>query len=120
MLSGGGSAPKILFAFGVGTFVIALAMVASARQPGQPCGTCHTDFAGLTPYGRLFKIGGYTAGGGKYRSTLFPSSDDSDNTKKPYVPPIAMMAIVGFTNTRRLWRRRLHRIAPITMWWFPR
>src|SRR5208283_3619525 len=99
MLSGGGSAPKILFAFGVGTFVIALAMVASARQPGQPCGTCHTDFAGLTPYGRLFKIGGYTAGGGKYRSTLFPSSDDSDNTKKPYVPPIAMMAIVGFTNT---------------------
>jgi hypothetical protein len=111
MLSGGGSAPKILFAFRVGTFVIALAMVASARQPaealpsyarqtGQPCGTCHTDFSGLTPYGRLFKIGGYTAGGGKYRTTLFPSSDDSSNDQKPYVPPLSMMTVVGFTNTQ--------------------
>ena len=48
------------------------ALPSYARQTGQPCGTCHTDFAGLTPYGRLFKIGGYTAGGGEYRSTLFP------------------------------------------------
>ncbi len=75
------------------------ALPSYARQTGQPCGTCHTDFAGLTPYGRLFKIGGYTAGGGRYRSTLFPS-DDSDSAKKPWVPPIAMMAITGFTNTQ--------------------
>ena len=32
------------------------ALPSYARQTGQPCGTCHTDFAGLTPYGRLFKI----------------------------------------------------------------
>ncbi len=70
-----------------------------ARQTGQPCGTCHTDFAGLTPYGRLFKIGGYTAGGGRYRSTLFPSSDDSSTSQKHFAPPIALLAIVGFTNT---------------------
>ncbi len=76
------------------------ALPSYARQTGQPCGTCHTDFAGLTPYGRLFKIQGYTAGGGKYRTTLFPSSDDSANSQKPYVPPIAMMAITGFTNTQ--------------------
>ena len=50
----------------------AKALPSYARQTGQPCGTCHTDFAGLTPYGRLFKIQGYTAGGGAYRSTLFP------------------------------------------------
>jgi len=75
------------------------ALPSYARQTGQPCGTCHTDFAGLTPYGRLFKIGGYTAGGGRYRSTLFPSSDDSSTSKKPDVPPIAMLALVGFTNT---------------------
>ena len=110
MRIGGCGAPKILFALWVGTFVVALAIIVAARQPaealpsyarqtGQPCGTCHTDFAGLTPYGRLFKIGGYTAGGGRYRTTLFPSSDDSSNSQKPYVPPIAMMAIVGFTNT---------------------
>src|SRR5208282_3908161 len=78
----------------------AQALPSFARQTGQPCGTCHTDFAGLTPYGRRFKIGGYTYGGGKYRTTLFPSSDDSTETaKKEWVPPISMMAIVGFTHT---------------------
>ena len=97
------------------------ALPSYARQTGQPCGTCHTDFAGLTPYGRLFKIGGYTAGGGPYRSTLFPdgsggkapyvppmlakslSTPDGNsfiNDQKPYVPPIAMMAIAGFTHTQ--------------------
>jgi len=79
----------------------AKALPSFARQTGQPCGTCHTDFAGLTPYGRRFKIGGYTAGGGRYRTTLFPSDDDStENNKKTWVPPISMMAIVGFTNTQ--------------------
>jgi mono/diheme cytochrome c family protein len=42
----------------------ARALPSYARQTGQPCGTCHTDFAGLTPYGRRFKINGYTNGGG--------------------------------------------------------
>ena len=59
----------------------AKALPSYARQTGQPCGTCHTDFAGLTPYGRLFKIEGYTAGGGPYRTTLFPSSDDSGTSE---------------------------------------
>ena len=44
----------------------ARALPSYARQTGQPCGTCHTDFAGLTPHGRRFKIGG------QYRTTLFP------------------------------------------------
>src|ERR1019366_8398619 len=105
-----------------GTIPPANALPSFARQTGQPCGTCHTDYPGLTPYGRLFKLGGYTAGGGKYRSTLFPSQNDSTNAlaayaKKwgsdlptkapsdtsqsiPYAPPISMMAIVGFTHTQ--------------------
>ena len=53
------------------------ALPSFARQTGQPCSTCHTDFPGLTPYGRLFKIKGCTTGGGPYRTTLFPTSDDS-------------------------------------------
>jgi hypothetical protein len=98
------------------------ALPSYARQTGQPCGTCHTDFAGLTPYGRLFKIQGYTAGGGPYRTTVFPDGSSSGGyippllaksiatpsatsppvtaDEKPYVPPLAMMAIVGFTNTQ--------------------
>src|ERR1022692_2676439 len=108
-----------------GTTPPANALPSYARQTGQPCGTCHTDFPYLTPYGRLFKLGGYTAGGGQYRSTLFPSQNDSTNAlaayaKKwgsglptkapsdnsessqsiPYAPPISMMAIVGFTHTQ--------------------
>ena len=76
------------------------ALPSFARQTGQPCGTCHTDFAGLTPYGRRFKIGGYTAGGGQYRTTLFPIGRFQHDREEPWVPPIAMMAIIGFTNTQ--------------------
>jgi hypothetical protein len=93
-----------------------------ARQTGQPCGKCHTDFPGLTPFGRQFKLGGYTLGGGDYRTTIFPTQEESDSkktllnylpTKAPaanaapaeaapqlWVPPISMMEIVGFTHTR--------------------
>src|SRR6516225_2275205 len=55
----------------------AYALPSFARQTGQPCGTCHTDFPALTPYGRRFKLLGYTTGGGPYRTTPFsrPSVD---------------------------------------------
>jgi hypothetical protein len=76
----------------------ARALPSFARQTGQPCGTCHTDYAGLTPYGRRFKINGYTNGGGQYRTTLFPF-DDSIDKQRPWVPPISMMAVPGFTHT---------------------
>lgn len=107
------------------------ALPSYARQTGQPCGTCHTDFPGLTPYGRKFKLLGYTVGGGPYRTTLFrqfpefkPDPLDSNAranaaksaaTKKSdlskngqiatgqsdtWIPPISMMAIVGYTNTQ--------------------
>jgi hypothetical protein len=101
-LSGFGAGVAAFFAltafFIAGYAPPAEALPSYARQTGQTCGTCHTDFAGLTPYGRLFKIQGYTAGGGAYRSTLFPSSDEATN-QKPYAPPISMMAVVGYTNT---------------------
>ncbi|HEY5503959.1 MAG TPA: hypothetical protein VIK28_02280, partial [Sedimentisphaerales bacterium] len=107
------------------------ALPSYARQTGQPCGTCHTDFPGLTPYGRKFKLLGYTVGGGPYRTTPFSqfpqfkknplesyvNADDvkSEARKKidlskdgqsatgqsdTWVPPISMMAIVGYTNTQ--------------------
>jgi hypothetical protein len=107
------------FIFAAATFGVispADALPSYARQTGQPCGTCHTDFPGLTPYGRRFKIGGYTAGGGPYRTTLFSDSlrkrksdaaaksdtakDGPQDTGDTWVPPIAMMAIVGYTHTQ--------------------
>jgi hypothetical protein len=114
-----------------GTIPPANALPSFARQTGQPCGTCHTDFPGLTPYGRKFKLLGYTTGGGPYRTTPFrqfpqfkPDPLDSyanahdaqsDARKKSalskdgqsapgqsdtWVPPISMMAIVGYTHTQ--------------------
>src|SRR6516162_5859368 len=53
----------------------AQALPSFARQTGQPCGTCHTDFPALTPFGRRFKLLGYTTGGGKFRTTPFPTAD---------------------------------------------
>jgi hypothetical protein len=98
------------------------ALPSFARQTGQACGTCHTDYPGLTPYGRLFKLNGYTAGGGKFRTTIFPSWGNPDNALAAYakkanggdgttlsgqpdmsgvwVPPISMMAIYGYTHTK--------------------
>jgi hypothetical protein len=94
------AAALLLVAFFIVEFAApARALPSYARQTGQPCGTCHTDFAGLTPYGRRFKIGGYTAGGGQYRTTLFPFDDSTKDSKKTWVPPISMMSVVGFSHT---------------------
>jgi hypothetical protein len=54
----------------------ASALPSFAMQTGQPCSACHTAFPELTPYGREFKLNGYTAGGG----LPFPPA-----------PPIAVM-----------------------------
>jgi hypothetical protein len=102
----------------------AQALPSFARQTGQPCGTCHTNFPGLTPFGRRFKLLGYTMGGGLYRTTLFsdnPGPKDAYNELRSYasridgnadapsaapagekgwVPPVSMMAIVGYTHTQ--------------------
>jgi hypothetical protein len=98
----------------------AQALPSFARQTGQPCGACHTDFPALTPYGRRFKLLGYTTGGGQFRTTPFPvfpgpsdsrsqdekmrayakALDGGANDNKDYVPPISMMAFGGFTHTQ--------------------
>jgi hypothetical protein len=62
-----------------------------ARQTGQPCATCHTAFLELTPFGRRFKLGGYTLGGGDWKG-----------------PPFAVMLQPTFTNTRALNQAALH------------
>ena len=84
--------------FVVGLAPSARALPSFARQTGQPCGTCHTDFPGLTPYGRRFKLMGYTVGGGKYRTTPFPTYPI---VRDPALDNLAnyMKAIVSYTAT---------------------
>jgi hypothetical protein len=62
----------------------AQAIPSFARQTGQPCASCHTQFPELTPFGRRFKLGGYTMGGG----LSFMEA-----------PPIAGMIVPTFTHT---------------------
>ena len=54
-----------------------------ARQTGQTCAACHNGFPELTPYGRLFKLNGYTFGGGQSN-----------------IPPISAMTVASFTHTQ--------------------
>jgi hypothetical protein len=49
----------------------AVSLLLYARQTGQPCATCHTAFLELTPFGRRFKLGGYTLGGGDWTGPPF-------------------------------------------------
>src|SRR5580700_4281991 len=84
-------------AFGVSAFAAVVAAAAAlftvsagpaealpsfARQTGQPCAVCHTAFPELTPFGRRFKIGGYTLRGGDWNG-----------------PPLAAFYMTGFTHT---------------------
>src|SRR4051812_27811702 len=64
----------------------ATAVPSFAAQTGQPCTACHVGAFGpqLTPFGRAFKIGGYTQTGGEGIAAQVP---------------LAAMVLGSFTNT---------------------
>ena len=65
------------------------AMPSFSRQTGQACSQCHTQSFGpnLTPFGRDFKLGGYTMGGGKGMNAKLPA--------------LSAMVMGTFTNTQK-------------------
>ena len=65
------------------------ALPSFARQTNQPCGACHVDFPQLTPYGRRFKLYGYTAVGGTNKMLGEPG----------WVPPVSGQLITSYTRT---------------------
>jgi hypothetical protein len=66
----------------------AQAVPSFARQTGMSCNECHTVFPELTPFGRIFKLGGYVLGKSSKRSE-FP-------------PPVAGMAQASYTESQGL------------------
>ncbi len=74
------------------------ALPSFARQTGQPCATCHNGaYAQLTPFGREFKLNGYTAGG--TRCNDVPESGvTADNNRQI---PLSMMVVSGFTHLQK-------------------
>jgi hypothetical protein len=69
------------------------ALPSYARQTGQPCATCHSAFPQLTPFGRRFKLEGYTAGGTRCGDVA--AEDDEVQI------PIAGMVTPSFTHIQK-------------------
>ena len=70
-----------------------------ARQTGLACSACHFQFLQLTPFGRRFKLSGYTL------STL-PPITESDSTNRGSLSlsstlPLSMMINAGVTRTAK-------------------
>jgi len=87
----GGAAILTMFGGAVMGVVLASpaqALPSFARQTGQECAACHNGFPELTPYGRLFKLNGYSFPGGGN----LPASNSN-------LPPISAMVISSFTHT---------------------
>ena len=71
-----------------------------SRQTGLACSVCHYQFPALTPFGRMFKLNGYTMTG---IATIVAQADSvSDpNLKLITVPPIAAMFVADVASTAK-------------------
>lgn len=72
-------------ALALGVHRPASAVPAFAEQTGQPCASCHVGGFGpqLTPFGRAFKLGGYTL------------------RVKPFNVPLSAMAVASYVHTKK-------------------
>ena len=79
-----------------GVSLNAHAVPSYARQTGLACASCHTIFPELTPFGRSFKLNGYTLTGLKDIQAQPTSS--ASGVKIGSVAPMAAMLQVNATN----------------------
>jgi hypothetical protein len=76
-----------------------------ARQTGMSCVMCHTNFPELTPFGRRFKLNGYTlttkqADVSDYSVTL-DTHTSSRNLLLSYVSPLSYVAQVSYARWQK-------------------
>ncbi len=71
-----------------------------SRQTGLACSACHYQFPQLTPFGRMFKLNGYTL---TSLSTIGQPGDSTshESLKLATIPPLAAMVVTGLTQTGR-------------------
>jgi hypothetical protein len=71
-----------------------------SRQTGLACSACHYQFPQLTPFGRMFKLNGYTLSS---LSTVGQPGDSTgrESLKLATIPPLAAMVVTGLTQTSR-------------------
>ncbi len=77
----------------------AQAVPSYARQTGMPCAGCHTTPPELTPFGRDFKINGYTLTG--MQQIEAPGKGTAAGLKISEVPPLSVMLLTSFTRTSK-------------------
>jgi hypothetical protein len=72
---------------------------AFSRQTGLACSSCHYHFPQLTPFGRLFKLNGYTLTG---LTTIGQPGDSAgkETLKLSPIPGIAAMLVGSITSTK--------------------
>ena len=71
-----------------------------SRQTKLACSACHYQFPQLTPFGRLFKLNGYTLTG---LETIGQPADTGSNEtlKLAPIPPASAMVVTSLTNTAK-------------------
>ncbi len=68
----------------------AMAITSYARQTGLPCSSCHTIPPELTPFGRAFKLNGYTMTG-MPQITAKPTNQEAGLNLNRYMPIAAFI-----------------------------
>ncbi|MDQ2929916.1 MAG: cytochrome C [Gemmatimonadota bacterium] len=66
-----------------------------SRQTKLACSACHYGFPQLTPFGRLFKLNGYTLTGLK---TIDAGDSTRSSLQLAPFPPVSAMAVTSFTH----------------------
>jgi hypothetical protein len=68
------------------------------RQTGLACNVCHTTFPQLTPFGRRFKLNGYTLTG----LQVVEAGDTAKRSLKiDLIPPVSAMVMTSVTQTNK-------------------
>ncbi|MGC8652805.1 MAG: cytochrome C [Candidatus Kryptoniota bacterium] len=69
-----------------------------ARQTGLACSSCHYNFPQLTPFGRLFKLNGYTMVGAP---TLVSAHDEEKNMEILSNFPLSAMVMTSYSKVSK-------------------
>ena len=69
-----------------------------SRQTKLACSVCHYGFPQLTPFGRMFKLNGYTLTG---LATINAGDTARPTLELAPLPPASAMAVISLTNTKK-------------------
>jgi hypothetical protein len=77
----------------------AAAVPSYARQTGLACEACHTVFPELTPFGRRFKLNGYTINNREHISDVGQSAETK--LLLSFFSPLSAMVVASYTHTAK-------------------